>query len=84
MELSCRLDSNFIVIEVIDTGIGIPKDQLDDVFKEFYQVGNVERDRSKGLGLGLAIVDRLSALLNIAIHMDSEPAKGTVVSFRLL
>lgn len=83
VKLNCRSDSNFIVIEVIDTGIGIAKDQLDNVFKEFYQIGNVERDRSKGLGLGLAIVDRLSALLEVTIHIESEPAKGTVVSFRL-
>lgn len=83
VELSSKLQGNDIVIVVKDTGIGIPKAQLDDVFKEFYQVGNVERDRSKGLGLGLAIVERLSALLEIAIEIDSELGAGTTVSIRL-
>ena len=42
-----------------DTGIGIPQHQWDDIFQEFLQLDNPERDRRKGLGLGLAIVHRL-------------------------
>ncbi len=43
-------------IEIWDSGPGIPQDEQDRVFEEFYQLGNPERDRTKGLGLGLAIV----------------------------
>ena len=50
-------------IEVHDTGPGIPADRLDDIFLEFYQLGNPERDRRQGLGLGLAIVKRVAALV---------------------
>ena len=48
------------------------------MFDEFYQVGNTERDRTKGLGLGLAIVSRLSQLLQCPITLSSRPGKGSV------
>ena len=50
-------------IQVWDTGRGIPADEQEHVFQEFYQLGNPERDRTKGVGLGLAIVRRLTQLL---------------------
>jgi CheY-like chemotaxis protein len=53
------------------------------VFREFYQVGNVERDRTKGLGLGLSIVRRLSELLGAPLQLQSAPGQGTSVSLRL-
>ncbi len=68
------------LIEVWDTGPGIPSDQQQDIFREFYQLRNPERDRSKGLGLGLAIVDRLSKLLAHPVKLRSTPGKGTVFS----
>lgn len=83
VSLNCKIEEDSLLVEIQDTGIGIAEDQLEAVFKEFYQVGNVERDRSKGLGLGLAIVDRLSALLKLTIEIDSEPDKGTTVALRL-
>jgi CheY-like chemotaxis protein len=48
------------------------------VFEEFFQIGNPERDRQRGLGLGLAIVRRLAALLRLAVTLDSRPGKGSV------
>jgi signal transduction histidine kinase len=66
---------------VADTGRGIQEADQDRVFEEFYQVDNPERDRTKGLGLGLAIVRRLSDLLGIRVAMASAPGEGT--SFRL-
>ena len=68
---------NFVRIEVIDTGVGIEQDQQANIFNEFYQVGNVQRDRRQGLGLGLAIVDRVIRLLGSSIHLESEPGKGS-------
>ena len=56
-------------------------DQHDLIFQEFFQVGNPERDRSKGLGLGLAIVRRLSILIGARLELRSEVGRGSV--FRL-
>ncbi|UEM23115.1 PAS domain S-box protein [Skermanella mucosa] len=76
--VGCRARGQTLRIEVWDTGIGIPPDRLDDIFQEFYQVGNVERDRSQGLGLGLAIVQRLSSLLSHPVKVHSVPGRGSV------
>jgi signal transduction histidine kinase len=64
-------------IEVYDTGSGIPANKLDDIFQEFYQLGNPERDRRQGLGLGLAIVKRLAALLGHEITVRSRLGHGS-------
>ena len=65
-------------IEVSDTGIGIPSDQLTRIFAEFHQLNNPERDRARGLGLGLAIVQRLSAILDHPVEVKSQPERGSV------
>jgi len=70
-------------IDVRDTGIGIAREQHREIFREFFQLTNPERDRSKGLGLGLAIVERLAALLGHRILLDSEPGKGSCFSIVL-
>lgn len=72
-----------VVITVEDSGIGISADQLTKVFEEFHQVGNPERDRSRGLGLGLAIVQRLSRLLDHPVSVGSEPGRGSAFSIRV-
>ena len=64
-----------------DTGAGIPEHQWEDIFKEFHQLGNPERDRRKGLGLGLAIVQRLAREMRTSVELRSQPGKGSV--FRL-
>ena len=68
-------------IEVWDTGVGIAPEHQQDIFREFYQIGNPERDRSKGLGLGLNIVDRTARLLGHTLQLCSIPGHGT--RFRL-
>ncbi len=70
-------------VEVWDTGRGIAPEHQRAVFKAFYQVGNVERDRSKGLGLGLAIVERLTRLLRTPMELRSEPGRGSRFSVLL-
>lgn len=62
---------------VQDSGIGIPYDEQDNIWEEFYQLRNVERDRQKGLGLGLSIVTRLTELLGGSIQMKSVVGEGT-------
>jgi signal transduction histidine kinase/CheY-like chemotaxis protein len=66
-----------LVLEVIDSGVGIAPADRARVFDEFYQVGNPARDRQRGLGLGLAIVRRLCDLLGHRIELDSQPGRGT-------
>jgi signal transduction histidine kinase len=76
--LGCRRQGAMWQICVVDTGIGIPGDKQERVFEEFFQVGNPERDRAKGLGLGLAIVIRLARLLRHRISLRSTPGQGSV------
>jgi signal transduction histidine kinase/ActR/RegA family two-component response regulator len=64
-------------VEVRDTGIGIAPGQLDRIFEEFYQINNSERDRARGLGIGLSIVQRLSRLLAHPVQVQSRVGLGT-------
>lgn len=75
--VGCRRHGTRLKIEVWDSGRGIPQNQHDRVFEEFYQLGNPERDRTKGLGLGLAIVKRLTVILDCPYELRSQPGKGT-------
>jgi signal transduction histidine kinase/ActR/RegA family two-component response regulator len=65
-------------IEVRDSGPGIALEMQSLIFQEFVQIGNPERDREKGLGLGLAIVQRLARLLNHTVGVRSHPGRGAV------
>ncbi|HEY0832470.1 MAG TPA: ATP-binding protein [Azospirillum sp.] len=77
--LRCRCaDGEALRIEVWDTGVGVPADETERIFEEFHQLGNPERDRTHGLGLGLAIVQRLSRLLGHPVEVRSEPGRGSV------
>jgi len=76
--LGCRRRGSKLRIEVWDTGIGIPEAQVNRIFEEFYQLNNPARDRSKGLGLGLAIVERSSRLLGHGIDVSSVQGKGSM------
>ena len=64
-------------IDVIDTGIGMAPEQLEHIFEEFYQIDNPGRDRTRGLGIGLSIVQRLSQLLGHAVRVHSRPGRGS-------
>lgn len=81
--IGCRRRADEVVIQVWDTGIGIAQDQLPRIFQEFYQVGNVARDREQGLGLGLAIVQRSARLLDARLDVRSAPGKGSMFSIAL-
>lgn len=78
--MGCRRHGQSLRIEIWDTGIGIPRKELRNIFREFHQVGNPGRDRRQGLGLGLAIVERLAALLGHRINVVSVPGKGSMFS----
>lgn len=71
------------VIEVWDTGIGIETIHHQAIFEDFHQVANQERDHRKGLGLGLAIVQRLVHVMALELTLASRPGRGSVFSLRL-
>ena len=79
--IGCRAHGPAVRVEVWDTGIGIAEDKGTRIFDEFYQAD--ERDRRKGLGLGLAIVRRVANLLSIRIELESTVGRGSVFRFRL-
>jgi CheY-like chemotaxis protein len=75
--VGCRRRGEMLRIEVWDSGPGIPEDQKQNIFGEFFQVPAPERNRSGGLGLGLFIVDKLRLLLNHQIDLASTVGKGS-------
>ena len=80
ISIACSCGGTTLRIAVTDTGIGIPADQHGEIFKEFHQLHNSERDRTKGLGLGLAIVERIARLLRHPVHVQSAPGRGSCFS----
>jgi signal transduction histidine kinase/ActR/RegA family two-component response regulator len=83
VRLACTAAGARCRIVVADSGIGIPESEHEHVFEEFYQVGNPERDRRKGMGLGLSIVRRLTELLGVKLSMDSHVGRGTTFALEL-
>jgi signal transduction histidine kinase/CheY-like chemotaxis protein len=81
--LAVRRRGSSALIQVWDTGVGIPEAEHERIFEELYQVGNRARDREQGLGLGLAIVRRLSALLGTEVRARSVPGRGSVFQFTI-
>jgi signal transduction histidine kinase/CheY-like chemotaxis protein len=81
--LGCRRRAASLRIEVWDSGIGIAAQHQAAVFDEFFQVGNADRARDQGLGLGLAIVRRLGKLLEHPQTLRSWPGRGSVFGITL-
>jgi signal transduction histidine kinase len=75
--LGCRRGTGRLSLAVVDTGIGIAPEKQQAVFEDFFQIGNPERDRSQGLGLGLPIVARMARLLDHPIAVRSVPGRGS-------
>jgi two-component system CheB/CheR fusion protein len=78
--LGCRRHGNTLRIEVWDTGMGISEGQREAIFEEFHQIDNPARERSRGLGLGLSIVQRISDLLAHPLNVRSWLGDGSVFS----
>jgi len=81
--LTCRRRGMQALIQVWDSGCGIPDEEHERVFEEFHQLQNPERDRRKGLGLGLATVRRLCALLDLPLTLRSRVGRGSVFTLHV-
>jgi DNA-binding response OmpR family regulator len=81
LDVSTRGQDAWVAIQ--DTGPGIPRELQERVFEEFFQVGNPARDRHQGLGLGLAIVQRLAHLMAVPLTLESEPGQGCCFRLKL-
>ena len=81
--VGCRRRKGVLSIEIWDTGIGIPDEELQAIFHEYHQLGNAARERSLGIGLGLSIVQRLGALMNHRVRVRSTLAKGSVFTIEV-
>jgi CheY-like chemotaxis protein len=81
--VECRQQGAAALIEVVDTGRGIPEDKFAEIFEDFRQLDNPARDRARGFGLGLATVDRVAQLLGYDIRIRSELGRGSTFSFKV-
>jgi len=70
-------------LQVWDTGTGIEPEHQARIFEEFYQAGSDQNQSRQGLGLGLAIVRRLTRLLDYPLQLQSRPGRGTVIAIDL-
>ncbi|MDB5870355.1 MAG: integral rane sensor hybrid histidine kinase, partial [Polaromonas sp.] len=76
--ITCRKRRHLALVEVWDTGIGIAPENQQEIFREFHQLGNPERDRRKGLGLGLAIAEGVAKALGRDLSLSSRLGRGSV------
>ncbi|MDX8389044.1 MAG: hybrid sensor histidine kinase/response regulator [Mariprofundaceae bacterium] len=81
--MGCRLRENIVRIEIWDSGQGIAKEHLTAIFEAFHQLYIPGRDRGKGVGLGLAIAQQVSELLNLELKVRSIVGKGSVFSLEV-
>jgi CheY-like chemotaxis protein/anti-sigma regulatory factor (Ser/Thr protein kinase) len=81
--LRARRRGAHVELQVWDTGTGIPQDQREAIFREYYQLGNPERDLEQGLGIGLSIVRRAAALLGSEVRVRSRIGRGSMFSLRV-
>ena len=81
--LGCRRRDGMLLIKVGDTGVGIPTEELQAVFEEYHQLGNAARERSRGLGLGLSIVQRLGNMLGHRVRVRSRLRQGSVFTIEV-
>lgn len=81
--IGCRRRGTQLRLVVYDTGLGIALDKQKEIFEAHFQLNNDERNRAKGLGLGLSIVQRLTKLLKTSITLHSRPGMGSSFAFDL-
>jgi len=83
VEINVKKNNDRVLVEITDTGIGIPEDELPKVFDEFYRAANAKKVEKDGTGLGLSIVKQIIERHNGKIWVDSQEGIGTKFSFTL-
>jgi PAS domain S-box-containing protein len=83
IRLRVRTDDTQLFIDIIDTGPGIPPAHLQRLFDAYYQVDNPNRDQTRGVGLGLSIVQTICKLLGHTVTVESAVGKGSTFTLRL-
>ncbi|MGA9572312.1 MAG: NahK/ErcS family hybrid sensor histidine kinase/response regulator [Lysobacterales bacterium] len=78
--LGCRLRGDSLRLSIWDTGVGIAESEVKAIFQEFHRLDYARRLDEKGLGLGLAICDRIARMLNHKIDVSSRPGHGSCFS----
>ena len=81
--LGCRRHADFVSIEVWDTGIGIAEDKQGEIFQEFKRGDGQRLKQDRGLGLGLAIVDKITRILGHPVRVSSQLGKGSMFSVQV-
>lgn len=76
--IDCVTLEDHVEVSVRDSGIGIPDSEIENIWGEFHQLGNPERDRARGMGLGLSIVRRLADLLGCPVKVQSRLGEGSI------
>ena len=76
-------EKNTVHVSISDTGIGIPKNQIDKLFVKFFRADNALRFQTSGSGLGLYVVKNIVEAHGGAVKVESEENKGTTMSFTL-
>ncbi len=83
VEINAKMEEGYVLVEVIDTGIGIPEEELPKVFDEFYRATNAKKIEKDGTGLGLSIAKQIIERYDGKIWVESEEKVGTKFSFVL-
>ncbi len=82
IKVSLKTEKQHVILKVADTGVGIPRKHLKNIFKKFYRVEDSLNAKTKGHGLGLSIVRNLVQLNGGSIHVTSEVGRGTVFTIK--
>ncbi|MEJ0025417.1 MAG: ATP-binding protein [Rhizomicrobium sp.] len=83
VSVSCEAADDVVRLSVSDTGIGIPPESLATIFDDYVQLGNLARDRQRGMGLGLSIAKRLAQALGHSISVRSTPGEGSTFTVEI-
>jgi signal transduction histidine kinase len=84
VSVRARREGDAVILEVADTGRGIPENQLERIFEEFHQIRDGAQQPREGFGLGLSIVSRLTKLLDIPVGVSSRLGEGATFTLKLV
>lgn len=81
--LSTKMSGDNLAFSITDTGVGVPKDELEHIFDSFYRSRETHKHKVKGTGLGLAICQKILGLHQSSLSVESEEGAGATFSFKL-